>query len=84
MKKGEVYYCLGSGGWDRLYRISSLAHSSNWCSVQFFELRKNYVDYFGTGVLSTSYLKENTRKINRRFWYKIIRHLNEDRRNIFN
>ena len=84
MKKGEIYYYFGSGGWDRMYRISSSALSNKWCSVQFFELRKNYVDYFGTGVLSTSYLKENTRKINRRFWYKIIRHLNEDRRNIFN
>lgn len=84
MKKGEVYYYLGSGGLDRLYRIRDLSYSNRWCIVQFFELRKNYVDYFGSGALTTSFLKANTRKINRRFWYKIIRHLNEDRRNIFN
>ena len=79
MRKGETYYCFGNT--VRIFRISSLAQS--WCIVQFFDIRKNYVDYFGTEALPTTYLKKNTRKVSRRFWYKVIRYLNEDRRNIF-
>ena len=71
MKKGEIYY-LGIGDFAR-------------CIVQYFDMRKNHVVQFGTGAaLTESYLKKSTRKINRGLWYKIIRYLNEDRRNIFN
>ena len=84
MKKGEVYYHLGNYGTDRLYRISDLLVSNRWCKVQFFNFRKNYIVHFGTGTVSVLSLKETTRKINRRFWYKAIRYLNENRRDIFN